>query len=134
MTAPATDTVLALLESYERGGAEALIELLSPDAVFVVPPEASAEPDEYRGHQGARRYFAGFEGVLDDVGFVLDELDEVAPGVVLARVRIRGVGATSGIEVEQATFMTFLVRDGLVQRIAAHGDLAVARQEIDRLS
>ena len=134
MTAPATDTVLALLESYERGGTEAVIELLSPDAVFVVPPEASAEPDEYRGHQGARRYFAGFEGVLDDVGFVLDELDEVAPGVVLARVRIRGVGATSGIEVEQATFMTFLVRDGLVQRIAAHGDLAVARQEIDRLS
>jgi glycerophosphoryl diester phosphodiesterase len=31
----------------------------------------AAEPDVYEGHGGARRYFAGFEGLLEDVRFDL---------------------------------------------------------------
>ena len=91
MSEPAADIVRALLERYESGGLEALLHLLAPDAVFVVPPEASMEPDVYTGHEGARRYFAAFDGAIDEVGFGLDEVDEVAPGTVLARVRLRGV-------------------------------------------
>jgi ketosteroid isomerase-like protein len=127
---PAADIVRALSERYESGGLEALIDLLAPDAVFVVPPEASMEPDVYTGHEGARRYFAGFDGALDEVRFGLDEVDEVAPGTVLAKVRLRGVGAVTRIPVEQSTFMTFRVRDGLITRIAAHADLASAHEEI----
>ncbi len=131
VTEPATDTVRAFLAAYERGGTEALIELLAPDAVFVVPPEASMEPDVYEGHEGARRYFGAFEGAIEDLSFELDEVDEVGPGMVLARTRLRGVGAATRIPVEQPGIITFQVRNGLVERIAAHGDLASAQREID---
>ena len=32
-----------------------------------VPGSMSAEPDVYEGHAGARRYFAGFDGLIDEV-------------------------------------------------------------------
>ena len=37
--------VRALFERVNARGIDAMLELLAPDAVFVVPPEASAEPD-----------------------------------------------------------------------------------------
>ena len=105
---------------------------MAEDAVFVVPPEASAEPDTYEGHAGARRYFAGFDGALDEVSFVIDALEDAAPDLALGLVRLRGVGAVSGVPVEQKVLMTFRVRDGLVDRIVAHGDMESARREIER--
>ena len=39
--------VRALFERINAGGIDAVVELLAPDAVYVVPPEASAEPDTY---------------------------------------------------------------------------------------
>ena len=134
MTGSTIDTVRALLARYQSDGPEGILGLLATDSVFVVPPEASMEPDVYRGHEGARRYFAGFDGALEEVDFALDEIEEVAPGVALARIRMTGVGAVTRIPVEQTTIMTFRVRDGLVDRIAAHGDLASAREEIDRIT
>ena len=134
MTGPASDTVRLLLERYTDGGVENLIGLLAEGAVFVVPPEASTEPDTYRGHEGARRYFAGFDGAIDGVSFEIDEIEDVMPGVALGRLRMRGYGVMTRIPVEQATFMTFRVRDGLVDRIVAHGDLESARREIERES
>ncbi len=134
MTSSASHTVRLLLERYTDGGVENLIELLADDAVFVVPPEASMEPDTYTGHDGARRYFAGFDGAIDGVSFEIDEIEDVMPGVALARLRMRGYGVVTRIPVEQTTFMTFRVRDGLVDRIVAHGDLESARREIERQS
>src|ERR671921_483810 len=88
---------------FERFGEESLpgaLELLSEDFVVVVPPSMSAEPDVYEGHAGARRYFEGFEGLLEDVRFEpVELLDE--PGGVIARLRFTGRGVASGIEVEQ---------------------------------
>ena len=106
--------VRALFERINAGGIENVLELLAPDAVFVVPPEASAEPDTYRGHDGARRYFSGFDGVLDEVRFELLEVEQVSDDTVLATQRLSGRGTTTGIPVEQDTFGLFTVRDGLV--------------------
>jgi ketosteroid isomerase-like protein len=106
--------VRALFERINDGGIEEVLELLAPDAVFVVPPETSAEPDTYRGHDGTRRYFSGFDGVLDDVRFELLDLEQVTDDTVLAATSLRGRGETTGIPVEQATFALLTVRDGLV--------------------
>ena len=134
MTASPSDTVRRLLERYEREGVESLIELISEDAVFVVPPEASLEPDMYEGHAGARRYFAGFEGALEEVAFDLDEISDVTADTALASLTLRGVGAVTRIPVAQKTLMTFRVRDGLVERIVAHPDVESVQQEIVRSS
>jgi ketosteroid isomerase-like protein len=90
--------------------------------VFVVPPEASAEPDTYRGHDGARLYFSGFDGILDDVRFELLDCDQVTDDTVLAASRLTGRGTTTGIPVEQETFVVLTVRGGLVTWIRPYSD------------
>ena len=70
------EVVRRLFEHYASGGIEAALEVMDEDIVIVIPPEMSAEPDTYRGHEGVRRYFAGFEGMLEDVPY---EVFEVVP-------------------------------------------------------
>jgi ketosteroid isomerase-like protein len=114
--------VRALFERVNAGEIDRVLELLAPDSVFVVPPEASAEPDTYRGHDGARRYFGGFDGILDDVRFELLDCDQVTDDTVLAASRLTGRGTTTGIPVEQETFVVLTVRGGLVTWIRPYSD------------
>jgi ketosteroid isomerase-like protein len=122
--------VRALFERVNAGDIDGAIELLAPDAVFVVPPDASAEPDTYRGHEGARRYFSGFDGVLDDVRFELLELEQVTDDTLLAATRLRGRGTTTGIPVERETFPVVTVRGGLVSWIRPYADRESALERI----
>jgi ketosteroid isomerase-like protein len=121
--------VRALFERASSGDVDSVIELLAPDVRFVVPPDASAEPDTYEGHEGARRYFRGFDGVLDDVRFELVELDQVSPDTVLVETRLSGRGTTTGIPVEQRVYAVITVRAGLVTGIRpyANREAALAR-------
>ena len=60
-----------------------------------IPPDLSAEPDTYHGPEGARRYFQGFEGMLDDVRYEAREMIPIGDRV-LACVRLGGTGARAG--------------------------------------
>ena len=131
MSESASAVVRRLFERYAQAGPEGAIELVAEDAVFVVPPEISAEPDVYEGHEGARRYFAGFEGAIDEVRIELVEVQDASPGTALGEVSLSGLGTTTRIPVQLTTFMTFAVRDGLVAQIAAHPDLESARRELE---
>ena len=122
--------VRQLFERINSGDVDSALELITTDARFVVPPEASAEPDTYEGHEGARRYFDGFEGILDDVRFGLIDLEEVAPGTILAAVRLSGRGAATGIPVEQETHGVLIVRDGLVSYITIYNEREAAVEGI----
>jgi ketosteroid isomerase-like protein len=123
--------VRSFFERANMGGIDGVLELLAPDAVLVVPPEGSAEPDTYRGHDGARRYFGGFEGALEELRFEVLEVEQMSDDTVLAETRFRGRGTTTGIEVEQVTFAAITVRDGLVASIMPFSEresaLAAAR-------
>ena len=120
-----------LFDEYSRGGVDAALGLIATDAVFDVTAGASAEPDTYEGHAGARRYFAGFEGAIDDVGFELVSAEDVGADRALAEVRLTGVGTTTRIPVEQVVAMVFSVRDGQVTRIAAYPELESARAALE---
>ncbi len=122
--------VRALFERVNAGDIDRVVELLAPDAVFVVPPEASAEPDTYRGHDGARRYFSGFDGILDDVRFELIDIDQVTDDTVLATTKLTGRGTTTGIPVEQGTFVVLTVRGGLMTWIRPYNDREEALAEL----
>ena len=110
---------------------EPALELLAPDALLIVPPEASAEPDTYVGHDGARRYFAGFDGVLDDVRFDISDIEEISDVAVIAKLTMTGRGAATGIPVAQTVFLAVTVRDGLIARMAPRGDREAALRGVD---
>jgi ketosteroid isomerase-like protein len=130
MSQSAAAVVRALFERANAGDVDGAVELLAPDAVFVVPPDASAEPDTYRGHDGARRYFSGFDGVLDEVRFELLELEQVTDDTVLVDAKLRGRGTTTGIPVEQDIFVLLTVRGGVVSWIRPYADREAALERM----
>jgi len=123
------EVVQRLFDLYASGGVEAVLEVMDEDIEIVIPPDVSAEPDTYLGHDGARRYFAGFEGMLEDVRY---EVFELLPegDHVLARARLAGRGASSGLEVELATVVLHTVEGGKITRIVPYQDLESAREAL----
>jgi ketosteroid isomerase-like protein len=123
-------TVRRLFELFGRDGLEPALDLISEDFVSVVPGSMSAEPDVYVGHDGARRYFAGFEGLMEQVRF--EPLEIVEQGdVLIVSLRLSGRGAASGIEVEQRAAVNVWVDDGKVTRMEAHPDVDEARRALE---
>src|SRR5919109_3487748 len=115
-----------LIAAYERDGVEGVLELIDPEFEGIVPPELSAEPDVYRGPEGVRRWFSGFEGFLEDVR--LEAEDFIPAGQrVLVRMVLKGRGVGSGIEVEQRAYQVWTVRDGKVVGMEGFADEASAR-------
>ena len=123
------EVVRQLFELYASGGMEAALEVMDEDIEIVIRPDVSAEPDTYRGHDGARRYFGGFEGMLEDVRYEMFELIPEGPHV-LARARLAGRGVSSGLEVELQTGVVHTVEDGKITRIVPYPDLESAREAL----
>jgi ketosteroid isomerase-like protein len=119
-------TVHRLFERFEPEGLDAALELISEDFVVEIPGSMSAEPDVYEGHDGARRYFAGFDGLIEGVRFEPLEFIEEAD-VVIVWLRLTGRGAASGIAVEQYAAVIAWVEDGKVTRMEPHVDVDEAR-------
>ena len=114
-------------EAFNRGGIEGLIELIHPDFEAQAPPELTTEPGTYRGAEGLRRWFDGFEGIMEDIRF--EPLDYIPSGDrVLVPVRLLARGRDSGIEVEQRSFQVWTLRDGKAIRLDTYADLDTARE------
>ena len=121
------EVVRRLFELYASGGMNAALEVLDEQLVIVVPPELSAEPDTYRGHEGALRYFAGFDGMLEDVTY--EAVDVWPEGEhVVAHIRLGGRGVSSGLEVELEAWVVHTVVDGKITTIVPYADLESAQR------
>ena len=114
--------VRQMLDTLNGKGVEAALKWFAEDFHGVVPPELSAEPDSYDGHDGLRRYFDSFREVVDDLCFDAEELIDAGPDVVLARGLITGRGRESGIPVEMRVPQVVRLREGKVIEISAYDD------------
>ena len=114
--------VREMLDALNNEGTEAALAWFADDFHGVVPPELSAEPDTYDGHDGVRRYFDSFHEIVDDLRFDAEELIEVAPGAIAARGLITGSGRESGIPIEMRVPMLMRLRDGKLVEMSAYAD------------
>ena len=117
-----SEVVRQMLDVLNSEGTEAALAWFAEDFHGVVPPELSAEPDSYDGHDGVRHYFDSFDEIVADLRFDAEELVDVGPGAVAARGLITGRGRESGIPIEMRVPMLMRVRDGKVIGIAAYPD------------
>ena len=99
---------------------------MDEDIVIEIPPELSAEPDDYRGHDGARRYFAGFAGMIDDVRYEAIELIP-AGDAVIAHIRLSGRGASSGLDADLEAFVVRSWRTAGIVRMRPYAELQDAQ-------
>ena len=114
--------VRQMFETLNDKGTEAALEWFAEDFHGVVPPELSAEPDSYDGHDGVRRYFDSFNEIVNGLRFDAEELVEVAPAVVAGRGLITGEGRESGIPIEMRLPFVIRVRDGKVAEMVPYTD------------
>jgi ketosteroid isomerase-like protein len=111
--------VRAVFAAFDPRGVEAVMDLFSPEFVGVVPPELSAEPDTYVGHEGIRRYMALWQEQIDDLQMRPEELFD-AGGAVVVRLRISGRGRGSRVPVELPAAVRVTMADGLITSMSAH--------------
>ena len=126
------EVVRRLFERYRQDGVDGVLETLDEDVLIEIPPELSAEPDDYRGHDGARRYFAGFAGMLEDVRYEALEFIPVGDAVI-SHIRLSGRGASSGLDADLEAFVLHEVENGRIVRMRPYADLAGARDAADAI-
>jgi ketosteroid isomerase-like protein len=125
-THPNLEIVRRLFERFGEGGIDAALDGMHEELVIEVPPELSAEPDTYHGHEGARRYFAAFDGMLEEVRYEAIELIPAGQRVI-AHIRLGGRGVTSGLEVELEAFVVHELEGGKVTLMRPYPDMDSAR-------
>ena len=74
-----------------------------------------------------RRYFAGFEGMIDDVRYEAFELSAEGD-FVLAHSRMSGRGVSSGLEVNLEVYVLHELAGGKIVRIRPYADLESAKR------
>ena len=99
-------------EAFNSGDIERIVAFAHPDFEVVVPPELSAEPDIYRGHDGIRRYFESFGGALEEIHFQPQRFWEAGGDVVVVTVRLTARGSQTSIPIEQRYAQVWTLRDG----------------------
>jgi ketosteroid isomerase-like protein len=112
-------------EAFNSGVITRILAFAHPDFEAIVPPELSAEPDTYRGHDGIRRYFQSFQDAMDEIRFQPEQFWDVGESVVAA-VRITAKGRQTAIAVEQRIVQVWTLRDGKALRVRTYASLPEA--------
>jgi ketosteroid isomerase-like protein len=110
------DRVRELFAAFNAGDIDSVVAAATDDAEIVVPPEASAEPDVYRGQDGLRRYWESFNYAMEDIRFEAEAFWESGEDLVVATCTTAR-GRQTGIAVEQHITAVWSFRDGKVRRI-----------------
>ena len=105
------DTLRQLMAAFNGGDMDRILSLTDPDFEAVIPPQLSAEPDTYRGHEGIRRYFESFYEVMDEIEFEAERLWDAGDSVVVA-VHMRAKGKRTAIPVVQSFTQVWRMREG----------------------
>ena len=125
MSTENVDTLLEGLEAFNSRDIERILGFLDPDFETVVPPALSAEPDTYRGHEGARRYFESFWETMDEIRFRPERFWDTGESVVVD-VRLTAKGRRTAIAVEQRFTQVWAFRDGKATRARTYTSNAEA--------
>jgi uncharacterized protein len=129
MSAQNVEVVRRGFEAFNSGDMVRILAFADPDFEAIVPPELSAEPDIYRGHDGIRRYFQTFQDAMDEIRFQPERFWDVGPSVV-ALVRITAKGRQTAISVEQRIAQVWSIRDGRAKRVQTYASLSEALQAV----
>jgi ketosteroid isomerase-like protein len=118
-----------VFDAFNSGDLDRIVAFTHPDFEGVVPPELSAEPDIYRGHDGIRRYFQSFEEAMAEIRFHEDRLWDVGESVVVD-ARLTARGRQTAIPVEQQFALIWTFRDGKAVRVQAYASLSAALESV----
>jgi ketosteroid isomerase-like protein len=92
-------------EAWNVGDRSFVLEHLSPDVVWVTPPN-DPDHDVYRGHAAITGFWDQWRASVGQLRFEVEDMAEEG-GRVLAVVKRSGVGRQSGLEVSDTVCQVF---------------------------
>jgi ketosteroid isomerase-like protein len=119
--------VRQLIEAFNSEDIDRVLGLAHGDVEIEISPDVSAEPDIYRGHDGMRRYFQSFRGVMVDVRFEAEQVWAIGATVVVALL-LTATGRQTAIVVEQRSAGVWTFGEGKLIGIRAYASPADALQ------
>jgi ketosteroid isomerase-like protein len=129
MSQEAIEIVRQVFDAFNSERIERVLELTDPDFEVEVPPELSAEPDVYRGHDGVRRYFESFQDAMEEIRFESEGFWDAGESVVAAML-ITAKGRRTAIPVEQRITAVWSIRDGRALRVKVFASCSEALDEV----
>jgi ketosteroid isomerase-like protein len=123
------ETFRRAVDAINRGDIAAVVELLDPEFEAGVPPEFSAEPDTYRGHDGIRRYFESFNASMDEIRYEPERVWDAGDSVVAA-VRLTAKGRHTSISVEQRFGHVWTFSEGKAISVRTYASMDEAVQAL----
>jgi ketosteroid isomerase-like protein len=119
------EVVRQVFDAFNSEDIDLILSFTHPDFEVVVPPELSAEPDTYRGHDGMRRYWESFQDVMEEIRFQPERLWDAGQVVVVA-MHITARGRRTALPVELRTAGLWTIRDRKAARVRVYASLSEA--------
>jgi ketosteroid isomerase-like protein len=123
-----TDIVRRAHDALNRGDAQALAALCSPDFRLDMSDRVF-NPEVYSGHDGIRRFVAEVHEVWENFTWEPTELRE-AGDVVLALVHSVGRGRGSGLDIDRNSAMVWQIREETLLALTFYRDPTAARKAV----
>jgi ketosteroid isomerase-like protein len=118
--------VQSAFDAWNRGDMDAFAAHASEDVAWLeVSGRPEGAPTERHGRERMRQSLGSLFDAFDSYRLELEQLDEVGDRVV-AVVREVARGRASGLEIDSVWGYVITVRDGLMVRIEAYRDAAMA--------
>ena len=119
------EVVRAIYDAFARRDVAGMLDYLSADCEldFAGTARLAGRTGPYRGHDGAREYFADVERIWQDLVLHAEDF-RIIPGSVIVIGHI--TGRRQGLDVRRSSVWTWRVRDGRAAsvKVADLGDLA----------
>jgi ketosteroid isomerase-like protein len=129
MSDDGAEIVQEVFDAFNSEDIELILSFTHPDFELEVPPDLSAEPDTYRGHDGMRRYWESFQEAMDEIRFEAGRLWDSDQGVVV-EMRVTAKGRQTAIPVEQRVVGLWTMCDRKVIGVRSYASLSVALKAV----
>jgi quercetin dioxygenase-like cupin family protein/ketosteroid isomerase-like protein len=113
-----SELVLAGYEAWNHDDVDAWLETLHPDVEFRTSGLFPDFDPVYRGHEGVSEFWRRMHEPWEKFRIDIEEIDEQGDCFVL-KLRFRGTGVDSGVEVDMRLGNAIRVRDGLVGEVVS---------------
>jgi ketosteroid isomerase-like protein len=114
------DIALRAFEAFSRNDLEAGLAAIDPDIEWHVTfrvPDLPPDKTVLRGHDEVRRLWASLREVWDEFTLEREEILYDRDDLLVERVRFRGRGSASGVEVDRVIWYVQDLRDARLIRI-----------------
>lgn len=124
------EIVRGLFQAFNDGEYARCFDFIDPDVEWE-DPRGIPGGGVHRGHDGVRSWFARWLAAWDQFAVQAEDLTDAGEYVVVSE-RLRGIGRSSGVPIDQAWVAVYQLRGGRIVRRTDYPDKEAALEALGR--